>query len=98
MVVGVLYVEMHFPGVTNLKAKRRILQSIKSNVRNKFNASISEVAYHDLWQRCALGAACVSPDYNPVERELNRILEMIDENPELEVAQHSIEYIRPGKD
>ena len=93
MVVGVLFVEIHIPASTNLKAKRRVLQSIKANVRNKFNVSISEVDFHDLWQRCAFGVAGVGPDRLPVERELDSILRMIEGNPEGEVTNHNMEFV-----
>jgi uncharacterized protein len=93
MIVGVMYVEMHLPGVTNLKAKRRVLQSIKSNVRNKFNVSISEVNFHDLWQRSALGVAGVGPDKVLIENEMNRILHLIENYSELEVSEHRIEFV-----
>lgn len=93
MIVGVLYVEFHLPGVTNLKAKRRVLQSIKSIVRNKFNVSIAEVAFHDLWQRSALGVAGVGPDRLLIENEMERILHIVYDNPEVDVTEHHLDIM-----
>ena len=94
MVVGTLFVEMHIPGATSLKAKRRVLQSIKANVRNRFNVSVSEVDFNDLWQRSAIGVAAVGPDRIFLEKELRSILGYIDANPELEITRHEIEFFR----
>ena len=93
MLVGVMYVEMHLPSVTSLKGKRQIVQSIKAGIRNKFNVSISEVDYQDLWQRCALGVAGVSGERAPLDRDFQNILKFINSRHDLEVTQHNIEYV-----
>jgi uncharacterized protein YlxP (DUF503 family) len=56
--VAILSVELHFPEAGSLKAKRRHLRSAKDNLRNRFGASVAEVAHHDLWQRAGLVVAC----------------------------------------
>lgn len=92
MVTAVLYLEMHFPGVTSLKGKRQIVQSIKANIRNRFNASVSEVEFHDKWQRAALGVAAVARERIPLETELNRIIDMVGERPDLEITKHIVTF------
>lgn len=59
MRVLVLAVELHLPSVTSLKAKRRILKSLVQRLRNRFNVSVTEVGYQNLWQRSELGLAMV---------------------------------------
>ena len=56
--VAILTAELHFPEAASLKAKRQYVRSAKDNLRNRFGASVAEVDHHDLWQRCALTAAC----------------------------------------
>jgi uncharacterized protein len=92
MVVGVLTVDMRLPGITSLKGKRHILRSLKDNVRNKFNVSVSETAYQDLWQRAEFGFAGVSADKLFIEKEMARILNMIEGRCEIEIISQSIEY------
>jgi len=38
------------------------VQSAKAQLANRFGASVAEVGYHELWQRCALTAAFVARD------------------------------------
>jgi uncharacterized protein len=92
MVVGVLTVDMRLPGITSLKGKRHVLRSIRDTVRNKFNVSVSETAYQDLWQRAEFGFAGVSADRLLVEKEMARILLLIEQRSEVEVISHSMEY------
>jgi uncharacterized protein len=92
MIAGVLYIEMHLPAVTNLKAKRQILSSLKAKLHNKFNISVSEVAFHDLWQRCALGVAAVAPDRAALEHILQRALAFVDNRDDLQVTGHRLEF------
>ncbi|MDQ3661507.1 MAG: DUF503 domain-containing protein [Actinomycetota bacterium] len=58
MFVGVARFELFIPESSSLKTKRAILRSVIDGARHKFNASVSEVEYQDLWQRAALGITC----------------------------------------
>lgn len=91
MYVGVLYVDMHLPGSTSLKAKRQIVQSVKMKLRGKFNVSASEVDFQDLWQRAAIGVSAVSGDRSTLEHTLHHILEIIESRDDLEVAAHTLD-------
>ena len=57
MVVLVGEVQLHLPESRSLKDKRQVVKSIKERIRNRFNVSIAEVDYLDLWQRCAIAIA-----------------------------------------
>lgn len=57
--VAVLVVDLHFPDAGSLKGKRKDLQSIKAQVQGRFGAAVSEVEFHDLWQRARL-VACIA--------------------------------------
>jgi len=57
--LAVLVVDLHFPEAGSLKGKRKDLQSIKAIAHGRFGAAVSEVAFHDLWQRARL-LACVA--------------------------------------
>jgi len=92
MVVGVLTVDMRLPGITSLKGKRQILRSLRDTVRNKFNVSVSETAYQDQWRRTEFGFAGVSGDRLFVEKELARILNLIENICEIEIISQCVEY------
>jgi uncharacterized protein len=55
--VAVLVIELHFPDAGSLKGKRKELQSIKSQLRNRLGVAVAETGYQDLWQRATLTAA-----------------------------------------
>ena len=55
--VAVLVIDLHFPEAGSLKSKRRELSSVKAQLRGRLGAAVSEVNYHDLWQRARLTAA-----------------------------------------
>jgi len=54
------YAELFLPHCSSLKDKRKIINSIITRIRKRFNISISEVEYHNLWQRSILGFCAVS--------------------------------------
>lgn len=48
--VGVLLVELHFPGNRSLKDKRAPLAHLRDALHSRFRASFSEVGALDKWQ------------------------------------------------
>ena len=58
--VGILSVELHFPGNHSLKGKRKELLSVKAQLHRRFGASVAEVDHHDVWQRARLTLSCVA--------------------------------------
>jgi uncharacterized protein YlxP (DUF503 family) len=69
--IGILSVELHFPEAQSLKGKRKYVKSAKAQLQNRFGASVAEVDFHDLWQRCRLTLSCVARE----EREVVRLLD-----------------------
>ena len=61
MFVGVYRIELFFPASQSLKAKRSIVNSLKTRL-SQLNLAVAEVDGQDLWQRAVLGAAAVSSD------------------------------------
>jgi uncharacterized protein YlxP (DUF503 family) len=55
--VAVLVIELHFPDVYGLKAKRKELSSIKAQLRTRLGAAVAETGNQDLWQRATLTAS-----------------------------------------
>jgi uncharacterized protein len=69
--VGILTVELHFPGAHSLKDKRQFVRSAKANLQNRVGASVAEVDHHEVWQRTRLTVACVAREHREVERLLD---------------------------
>lgn len=69
------YVEFYLPYSSSLKEKRKTIHGIISRVRKRFNVSISEVEFHDLWQRSSLGFSAVSQNSSELELIINSVKE-----------------------
>jgi hypothetical protein len=91
MVIGLLTVELHVPGARSLKDKRVVLRRIKDRLQ-KFNVAVSEVGYHDLWQRAALAVVTVSTGKPHADRELAAVTNEIDRIEPGLVTSTSVEF------
>jgi len=72
-VIGLLTLELHFPGARSLKDKRQALRSLEQRIRNRFNVSIAEVEHQDLWQRARLAVVAVNTDHTHLESTLSSV-------------------------
>ena len=77
MNVGVCKITLRLPENQSLKGKRRVISSVCTRVRNKFNVSIAEVGDNDSWQIASLGITCVSNDAAHADRMLSSVVEFI---------------------
>lgn len=91
MIIGICSVELYLPGITSLKEKRNIINSIKASIRNHFNVAISEIDYLDKWQRCILGIVGVSNDGKFMESLLKKILNNIQQKRGVEILDYNLE-------
>ena len=73
MVIGLLTLDLHFPGARSLKDKRQALRSLEQRIRNRFNVSIAEVEHQDLWQRSRLAVVSVNTDHGHLESTLQAV-------------------------
>jgi uncharacterized protein YlxP (DUF503 family) len=92
MVIGLLTLELHFPGAQSLKDKRQALRSLEQRVRNRFNVALAEVDGRDLWQRTTLAVVSVNTDQVHLEQTLTSVageaatardVELVDQHMEL---------------
>ena len=60
--------EIHLPHSHSLKEKRSVLRKVVDRLRSRFNFSVSEIAYQELWQRARLGAVAIGPNRRVLER------------------------------
>lgn len=73
MVIGLLTLELHFPGARSLKDKRHVLRGLQSRIRKQFNVSVAEVEFQDLWQRARLAVVAVNTDQVHLESTLQSV-------------------------
>ena len=94
MNVGICRVSLRLPENQSLKGKRRVLKSITTRVRSKFNVSVAEVDDQNLWQLATLGICCVSNDKRFTNEVLSKVVDFIVNGRfELEILDYEIEIL-----
>ncbi len=93
MVVGLLTLELHFPGARSLKNKRQVLRRLTDRLRNRYNVAVAEVDHQDLWQRARVAVVSVNTQQAHLESTLDKALGEAERIPDLEVADAETEYL-----
>jgi uncharacterized protein YlxP (DUF503 family) len=71
--IGVLTLELRLDDSHSLKDKRHVVKSLKDRLRHKFNVSVAEIDFQDLWQRSMVAAVTVSSDHGKAELTLQSV-------------------------
>jgi uncharacterized protein len=77
--VCVIHLEFFFPDFHSLKEKRMILRKLKDRFNSRFNVSVAEVGYQDLWQRSIMALASISADHGVLEQLADRVVHEAEE-------------------
>lgn len=93
MAAGVMTVDIHLPENTSLKGKRQVLQSLKMGLRNRFNVSVAETGYQDMWQRAELEIAAVAFERVVLEGTFEKIFKFIEVRDGLDLFNSRVEYL-----
>jgi len=90
---AILHLDLHIPQSTSLKEKRRVLLSLKTKLKNKFNVSVAEVGKQDKWQRALLGLSLISGDQKYLRSQVEKIKNLIERVHEVEMLDEDLEII-----
>lgn len=93
MFVCLVRVRLFMGAVHSLKEKRSIVKSLMEKTRHKFPLSIAEVGDHDLWQSCLVGFALVGNNQGLLEREMEKVLDYMEQTGEAEVVEFNHEIV-----
>lgn len=77
----------------SIKEKRSVIKSVKAKLRNHLNVAVTELDFHDLWQRTKLGIVTISTDQVHSEQIIQEALRMIETYPELERTVTHVERL-----
>ena len=77
----------------SLKDKRHFVKSLKDRLRSRFNVSVAEIDYQDLWQRAAVAAVTVSSSHEFAEKVLRSVEDEAAEMLGSELAGASVEWL-----
>ena len=70
---ALLLIHLHFPEASDLKGKRKELQSIKTQLHGRLGVAVAEVDHQDLWQRATLSAALTSGSAAQLDEAVDRV-------------------------
>lgn len=93
MKIGILEITLLLYEVNSLKEKRVILKSLIQKLKNRYNISISEISYNDIWRNAKIGIAAVSNDHAHLDSTLDHILDYIDADGRVEMIDVKREVI-----
>lgn len=93
MTIGLLTIDLLVPEARSLKDKRRVVKSLKQQVRNRYNCSVAETDYHDVWRRARLSLVVVSNESEHANTQLNEIFRFIESRLGANVAGCQIEML-----
>lgn len=93
MIIGVLKIILHFPYIHSLKGKRQRLNSLKQNLKQRYNISISEIEYKEYWQKSLLGISMISDSQVLIEKIFNKILDYFNFFHEGYIVEYNAEYM-----
>lgn len=88
MLVALMRLDLRIPGCRSLKEKRQVVKSLIGGIRSKFNVSVAESGYQDLWQRSELAVAIAAGEGHHARTVASEVLRFIETFPKVEVLDH----------
>ncbi|KZB93230.1 hypothetical protein A2U94_00995 [Bacillus sp. VT 712] len=82
--IGLVECECLIYNAASLKDKRAVLQRILMRLKQKYNVSVSETDFQDVWQRTKISIVAVSSSRVATEQELQKAIALMDSFPEIE--------------
>jgi len=82
-----------FYDIHSLKGKRKIVKSIFSRIKNKFNISIAETDYNNSHSWAEIGFSITGNDARIINSKLDKVLNMADDMGLVQITDTSIEII-----
>ncbi|MFD1037944.1 DUF503 domain-containing protein [Virgibacillus byunsanensis] len=77
----------------SLKAKRSVIKPVLAKLRKELNVAVTELDYHNLWQRTKFGIVTISNDKIHAEQVVQEALRIIDTYPTLERTITNVEEV-----
>ena len=88
MIVGTCEIEILIYESNSLKEKRHVIKSIIERMKLKFNVSVAEVGFNDLWNKSMIGVSVVSNNKKICESTIDKIVNFIDNNERVEIVNY----------
>ena len=93
MTIGVLQLDFLIPGARSLKDKRRVIKGLRERMRGRFNCSVAETEFQDIWNRARLMVCVVSGESQHANTQLNEIARFAGQTRDAEMVDYRIEML-----
>lgn len=93
MIIGVMVIDLFSENSHSLKEKRHIVSSLKEKLKNKFNISLIESDFQDLWQKIQITIVMASNTKVLAEKVFNQIEEFIFANYNVQIIEVNKDFI-----
>lgn len=87
-VVGAARWVLHLPGCGSLKAKRKIVHSLKDRLKARYEISAAETDFQDMWQKAEISAVLVTSDRRLAESVLSKMDRQMESDPRAVIIEH----------
>ena len=91
MIVGIVVLDLHSNSTHSLKEKRKIVSSMKEKLKNKYNISVIESDYQDLWQKIQIAIAMVSNSKVILEKVFDQVEDFV-------LMNYPVQFVTINKD
>lgn len=85
--------DLHVENCHSLKAKRRVISSLKKKLRNHFNVAVCEFGDLSLWQRTQLGIVICSNDKVVVDSMMKSVLDYLNKVHSVSMLDFKLEIL-----
>jgi uncharacterized protein len=90
--LGLLTTELHFEDSHSLKDRRRIMNSLKERLRQRFNVSVAEADFGEKWQRGGLIISCAGTSAAIVEQVFRSVLSFVEEDARVVLITPQVQF------
>jgi uncharacterized protein YlxP (DUF503 family) len=87
MRVATLEADFRIPGSDSLKAKRKVVASLKERIRRRFPVAVAETGDQELRARASLGVAAVGGNGAALERALDEVQRFLESDPRILIVE-----------
>ena len=93
MTIGTCEIEILIYESYSLKEKRHVIKSIIERIKSRFNASVAEVDFNDIWNKSVIGIAVVSNSKSLCESAISKIINFVDNDERVEIITYHKEIL-----
>ncbi len=87
-------IDLYMPACHSLKEKRGVLKNFQNQIRKKFNVSVAEVDYQDVWQSSQIGIVMAASDVRILNAVLVQLQTFIERNfQDITIVKEDIEFL-----